>query len=29
VLLSALLFVVISILTDLLYFILDPRVRPT
>lgn len=29
VLLSAMLFVVISILTDLLYFILDPRVRPT
>ena len=29
VLLSALLFVLISILTDLLYFILDPRVRPS
>jgi len=28
VLLSALLFIVISVLTDLIYFILDPRVRP-
>ena len=29
VLLSAVLFIVISVLTDLLYFVLDPRVRPT